>query len=141
MTEHYKKARDAAQVELDQLLNEQHEISQRILKLKQTIATLDALSGTTPKPAALPRMTEAIRGVLMGSEHPLTATEVRDELRKSGFSLAKYSNPLASIHVVLKRLVAAGQAESGPRALGGQTQYIWKDNIKGPFWWLAGGKK
>jgi hypothetical protein len=39
----------------------------------------------------------------------LTALEVRDRLSAIGVDLEKHSNPLASIHTVLKRLHEAGE--------------------------------
>ena len=51
-------------------------------------------------------LTDAIRKVLQSNpKKPFTATEVRDQLQKSKFDFSAYrSNPLASIHAVLKRL-------------------------------------
>ncbi len=49
--------------------------------------------------------TDAIRRVLQGANgEALTATDVKDALPKVGFSLSGYSNPLASVHTILKRL-------------------------------------
>ena len=48
--------------------------------------------------------TDAVRKVLSASTEPLTPAEVRERLPSAGFSLEGYSNPLASIHTILKRL-------------------------------------
>lgn len=68
--------------------------------------------------------TDAIRDVLQRTTEDLTATEVKDALSKSGFSVDGYSNPLASIHTVLKRLFLAGEVVTGTR--DGKTTYGWK---------------
>ena len=69
-------------------------------------------------------MTEAIRRVLQSTTEALTPTETKDALIASGFSLAGYSNALASIHTILKRLVQAGDVE--PTLKDGKTAYLWK---------------
>lgn len=48
--------------------------------------------------------TDAIRKVLRASSVPLTPSEVKEALPNTGFALESYSNPLASIHTILKRL-------------------------------------
>ena len=56
-------------------------------------------------------LTDIIRTILRRSPREFfTPTQIRDELIKGGFSLAKYkSNPLNSIHSVIKRLLADGE--------------------------------
>ena len=51
-------------------------------------------------------LTDAIRKVLQSNpKKPFTATEVRDKLKGANFDFSSYkTNPLASIHAVLKRL-------------------------------------
>lgn len=51
-------------------------------------------------------LTDAIRRVLQSDpKKPFTATEVRDRLKNAKFDFSSYkTNPLASIHAVLKRL-------------------------------------
>jgi len=50
-----------------------------------------------------------IRLVVRNATAPVTALEVRDRLHSIGVDLDKYSNPLASIHTVLKRMHDAGE--------------------------------
>jgi hypothetical protein len=54
----------------------------------------------------------------------LTAIEVRDRLASIGLDLTKYSNPLASIHTVLKRMRASGEAVERDREGHERTAYI-----------------
>ena len=78
---------------------------------KELLSYLERLEDTI-RPAGF---TNAVRDVLQRTTEKLTATEVKDHLSQSGFNVDGYSNPLASIHTVLKRLVIAGEAEPGTR--------------------------
>ena len=113
-TDRYRRALDAAIREYEALGRQRAEIDQRIAQLAQTIGSLSRLCNLTPTvPFGL---TDACRMVLKATGHPLTATEVRAQLDAMGFDLTRYSNDLASIHTVLKRLNQAGEAQFVPRA-------------------------
>ena len=58
----------------------------------------------------MPGLTDACRSVLRATLGGLTPLEVKAGLETMGLDLSTYSNPLASIHAVLKRLVKAGEA-------------------------------
>jgi hypothetical protein len=103
---------------------------QQIAALTQTINAIAPLIGepTISLPAtdapetATAGMTDCIRAILAKEKHPLSAAQVRDRLEQLGFVLSGYSNPLATIHTVLRRLTDAGEveadyemAESGPK--------------------------
>jgi hypothetical protein len=45
-------------------------------------------------------------------------------LIESGYDLSQYTNPLASIHTILKRLVKSGEVEGTVR--DGELYYQWK---------------
>lgn len=49
-------------------------------------------------------LTDACRFILAESEIPMTPIDVRDRLALKGFPIDNHTNPLASIHSVLKRL-------------------------------------
>jgi hypothetical protein len=109
----YKRARVAAAKELEQLLVVQQKTEQRIVHLRNMISALDALlNPSRANTADALGLTEAIRS-LFKSLPPdagiLSATEVRQALEAMGFDSSKYSNFLASIHVVLRRLRAHGE--------------------------------
>jgi hypothetical protein len=57
------------------------------------------------------RLTDACRALLEASRRFMTPIEVRDALEASKYDLTQHSNPLASIHGVLKRFVASGEAQ------------------------------
>ena len=72
-----------------------------------------------------PGFTDSVRNVLRANpERAATATDVRDLLAEAGFNLSDYSNPLASIHTILKRLAERGEVTTITD--NGQTYYRWK---------------
>ena len=119
----YRRALDAATREYEDLARQRAEIDTRLAQLTQTMAGLMRLCGYTPTvPLGL---TDACRLVLRAAGHPLTVAEVRAMLDATGFDLAKYSNDLAAIHTILKRLTQTGEVQFIPRTYGKPT-YQWK---------------
>ncbi|MGA3237866.1 MAG: hypothetical protein ABSG03_16350 [Bryobacteraceae bacterium] len=57
-------------------------------------------------------MTESIRNILTEAGEPLTASEIRDGLERKGFDMRSYSNPLANIHTILRRLTESKAVET-----------------------------
>ena len=105
--EEYRRALDAAVREYEKLMAEHAALDSRLAQLKHSIAALTRLCGYEPTvPLGL---TDACRLVLRNATQPLTALDVRDRLVSIGVHLGKHSNPLASIHTVLKRLHDAGE--------------------------------
>ena len=103
----YRRALDAALREYETLSAERATLDDRLAQLRHSIAALTKLCGYEPSvPLGL---TDACRLVLRNAVTPLTALEVRDRLAAIGIDLDKYSNPLASIHTVLKRLHEGGE--------------------------------
>lgn len=55
-------------------------------------------------------LTDAVRAVLKReSQQGRSPTEIREGMLAMGFDLGKYSQPLAAIHVVIKRLERSGE--------------------------------
>jgi hypothetical protein len=52
-----------------------------------------------------PSLPEAVSDLLRGKEEPMTSTQIREALERSGFDLEEYSQPLAAVMTVLSRLV------------------------------------
>jgi hypothetical protein len=103
----YRRALDAAVREYEHLTAQRASLDARISQLQHSIAALTKLCGFEPTvPLGL---TDACRLVLRNSPAPLTALEVRDRLISIGLDLTRYSNPLASIHTVLRRLHDSGE--------------------------------
>ena len=103
----YKRALDAAVREYEKVAAEHAALETRLAQLKQTIATLTKLCGY--EPTVQLGLTDACRMVLRNAGRPLTALEVRDRLIAVGVDLDRYSNGLASIHTVLKRMHESGE--------------------------------
>ena len=110
----YRRALDAAVREYERLTAEHVALESRIAQLKHSIAALTKLCGYEPTvPLGL---TDACRLVMRNAAAPLTALDVRDRLSSIGVDIDKYSNALASIHTVLKRMHDAGELVERDRA-------------------------
>jgi hypothetical protein len=120
-TADYRAALEAAAKEYEALGEERRRIDERLTQLAQTIGTLSRLIGLTPTvPLSI---TDAVRLAIRAGV-PMTPPEVRDRLLSIGFDLSIYSNELAVIHTVLKRLNEAGEIRILPRP-GGKHAYLW----------------
>src|SRR5438445_1512333 len=124
--ESYKLTRDRAKHELQDQLRRRVKLDQdletvntRIAELTQAVQALDLLVGDASTSdtklmleiASLP-LSEAVKELLRRSDSHLTALEISRDLRRLGFRESEYINPQASIHTMLKRLVANGQADT-----------------------------
>jgi hypothetical protein len=117
----YRAALEAAAKEYESLGEQRRKIDERLTQLAQTIGTLSRLIGLTPTvPLSI---TDAVRLAIRAGV-PMTPMEVRDRLLSIGVDLSSYSNELAVIHTVLKRLNEAGEIRIIPKP-GGKNQYLW----------------
>jgi len=117
----YRAALEAAAKEYEALGEQRRKIDERLTQLAQTIGTLSRLIGLSPSvPLSI---TDAVR-LAMRAGVPMTPVEVRDRLLAIGVDLSSYSNELAVIHTVLKRLNEAGELRIVPKP-GGKNQYLW----------------
>ena len=106
-TDDYRRALATAIREYEALGQQRQEIDKRIAEVAQTIGTLSRLCGLVPTvPLGL---TDACRLVVRGAGVPVTPIDVRQRLQSIGFDLSKYSNDLAAVHTILKRLNASGE--------------------------------
>jgi hypothetical protein len=125
MTVDYHSWYATARTDLERMIRErlefEREIENRdrqIAALKQTIKALAPLAGEeVPEIALDPElaaggMTDCVRAILSKATEPLTASEIRESLESLGFDMKSYSNPLATIHTVLRRLTESGEVES-----------------------------
>jgi hypothetical protein len=127
----YERALASAKKELEELMKFHESTERRITTLKQVIANLMALHGDDVPPDLIgPGLTEACRNVLRASTVEMTPLQVRSALQSAGFDVGKYTNPLASIHAVLKRLVDGSEAEVLKRS--GKTYYKWERRLAPP---------
>ncbi len=129
-TDDYRRALATAIREYETLGQQRQDLDKRLAEVMQTIGTLSRLCGLVPTvPLGL---TDACRLVVRGSGVPVTPTDVRQRLLSIGFDLSKYSNDLAAIHTILKRLNESGELRfitQGFAPVGGRDSakhaYIW----------------
>ena len=110
----YRRALEEAIQEYEKLSKERTYIDERLAQLIQTMNSLSRLCKLTPTVEL--GLTDACRMALKAAKHPLTAAEIRGHLEAMGFDCSRYSNPLASIHTVLRRLCRSGEANFAPRS-------------------------
>lgn len=116
----YRRALDAACREWETLAANRAALDVRLAELTRTIGTLSRLCGLQ---SSVPLgLADGCRLVLLRGE-ALTAREMREALEAIGFDFSEHANPLASIHVTLKRLVQAGQARFIPGGQGRSAAY------------------
>lgn len=126
--------RETIQNAVDQLIAEdlalktqEEQIRLRRSQLGSAIMSLIALESDKP-PEFTGGMAEAIRYVLQSDPtHDFSASDVRTGLKILKFNFDNLTNPLASIHSVLKRLNESGEASvivDGPE---GGSRYRWND--------------
>ncbi|HEX8889364.1 MAG TPA: hypothetical protein VF779_09305 [Pyrinomonadaceae bacterium] len=132
MADTYRKALHDAREELIKLLAQKEAIDKRVTQLQQTVSSLAALCGEkveSDEPNYIqneilrvygdiletltgkPGLTDAVRAALKAFDRPMLPVEVRDALISLGYDLSIYSNVMASIHTILKRLVESKEIE------------------------------
>ena len=120
-SEDYRSALAAAIKEYETLGEQRREIDNRLAQLAQTIGTLSRLLGLAPTvPMSI---TDAVR-LAMRAGVPMTPLDVRERLLSIGVDLSAYSNDLAVIHTVLRRLNESGELRLIPQPAG-KTAYLW----------------
>jgi hypothetical protein len=132
----YKKALEAAQTELSDLMAKRAELDERIARLGETVNGLSYLIGHDGAAGVLGLgLTNAIRKVLSDSGRPMAPVEIRAALVAAGFDVYKYTDIIPSIHAILKRLFEAGQVvmvQHGSEDAGYTRMYLWNipENIE-----------
>ena len=126
---------------LARLLKQRQQIDAQIAGLQPIISHLEGLcrelgdrtaKETIAKVELTTGLTELARISLQEAVLPLSASELKKRMEDKGFDFSKYSNPLASIHVVLQRLVKSGQVKVIPQK-SGKKAYQWitlMDNLR-----------
>jgi hypothetical protein len=123
----YRTALAAAVAEYEKLGEERRKIDDRLSQLAQTIGALSRLLGFVPtQPLGL---TDACRMIYRNAGLPMSPTDVRDRMREIGIDLSVYSNEMAAIHTVIKRLHDAGELRF-VTASPGKNLYVWQRPVK-----------
>jgi hypothetical protein len=122
--EDYRKAYESAAMELEQILQWMEKGEERVMALRKTMNVLSTLcqqegvdiSEIDRGYGHVLRMMEStltndIFKIVSASNSPLTTSEVREQLKELGGSIAEHRNPLASINAILNRLAESGRVE------------------------------
>jgi hypothetical protein len=131
----YKKMAEAIQIEIESLEIQQEDIERRIARLKQALIGLAPLADES-QPSGLGAwfgeavttelqsmsISDVTRQIFQAASKPLAPTEVKQQLLNMGKDLSGQKNLMASIHSLLKRLVASGDIETRDNGL----TYQWK---------------
>jgi hypothetical protein len=115
MAKPQQSAMDSYLSELTELIAERQNLNRRISKVEKVVRGMIELLDTEEEQMEyleklhdiLPPsgLTTAIEQVLRSEKRAFAPTEIRDRVREY---LLAHSNPMASVHTVLKRLVKAG---------------------------------
>ena len=123
----YRTALAAAVAEYERLGEERRRLDDRLSQLAQTIGALSRLLGFVPtQPLGL---TDACRMIYRNAGLPMSPTDVRERMREIGIDLSVYSNEMAAIHTVIKRLHDAGELRF-VTASPGKNLYVWQRPAK-----------
>jgi hypothetical protein len=133
----YAKVIDQALSDLENLIRERNRMDMEIVKLRETVRALSTMVRESEEQinrrsailgwASLntPNLTDSVRAALRGAgEQGMTAIETRDKLQSAGFDFSGFSNPLASVHTTLKRLIGHKEATYG-NDRDGRPVYVW----------------
>jgi hypothetical protein len=124
----YDRALYQANQDLARLLVQREEIDRKAARLQAVIADLENLRAELMH-KHLDReidqvikaddlrmgITEASRFILKEKFFPMTASDLKKSMEARKLDLSRYSNPLAVIHTVLKRLVKRSFPRTGAR--------------------------
>jgi len=103
----FKESLGVARETRDELVLERTKIDRELMQQSKVIAALSELLGESIDSDI--GITEATLLVIRAANGPATPIQIRDELRKIGYDIDSFSNPMASLHQVLKRLEDKGE--------------------------------
>lgn len=115
----FKKFYDDSRKELADLLLQQAEVEKNLIRVRKDIAAWAVLcenNGIKIEPSAEAEyllktsLADEIRNILTTNyDKEFRPNELKEELKRLGHDLAKYSNPQSAIHMVLKRMEESGE--------------------------------
>ncbi len=112
--------------ELDDLRKQRSQLDARIARLEHLeLALRGVFDSRQKKVADLSSITEVVRSVFKSASQPLTPPQVRDEMLAMGFDKEPYSQFLATVHVILKRLSKNDEV----------LEFVFSD--KKTYWWTT----
>ena len=126
----YRRLLFQANQDLARHLVKRQQLDQKIARLQAVVGELDTLCAERDQNNFEKRVervikadlavgiTESARVILKENFFPLTASEIKEKIEARKLNLARYSNPLAVIHTILKRLVQGGEVRIVPQGKG-----------------------
>jgi hypothetical protein len=135
-TKNYHRTLFEAKQDLARCLVKRQKIDHKVARLQEVISDLENLCAELDQKGFEKRVkrvikadltvgiTESARVILKEKFFPMTASELKKGIEARKHNLSTYSNPLAVIHTVLKRLVQSGEVRMVPQA-GGKKAYQW----------------
>jgi len=135
----YRRDLKARKRELVNLLRQRQTIDEKMAQLQPIISHLEGLcrelgdraaKETATKVELTTGLTELARITLEEAYIPLSAGDLKKRMEAKGFDFSNYSNPLASVHVVLRRLVKSRKVKVVPQK-GGKKAYQWITLVDG----------
>jgi hypothetical protein len=135
-TSNYRRALFQAKQDFARCLEQSQKLDRKMARLNALISNLEELSAETirkradtdTKQVILAHLemgiTEFTRVILKEKFFPMTAGQLKQELEARKLDLSRYTNPLAVIYTVLKRLVKNGEVRIVPQKFG-KKAYQW----------------
>lgn len=117
----FKQTLETARRTRDELIQKRAAIDRELMQQSRVIAAISEFLGESIDSDI--GITEATLMVVRAADTPMTPLEVREGLRKIGYDIDSFSNPMASLHQVLKRLEEKGEIWS-EKAQDGKKTYI-----------------
>ena len=120
----YAEALEKLEADLQDCIRELARIQRKKEQFEQAIAGITGITSEEGEKPEVAGITQAIRDLLC--RHPnkwVAPTAVRNKLRKDGFPVDQYSQPLAVIHTTMRRMTNQGELESGN--VEGSIRYQW----------------
>jgi hypothetical protein len=134
----YQKDLREAKGHLDGLLRQRQDIDKDIAQVQLRIHHLEALcrdlkqidiAEKKASSESLQGLTHEISKTLEGNFLGMTARQVMENTASRGFDFSTYSNPMAAIHTVLKRLVKAQKVKIISKEKG-KKEYKWYSDFE-----------
>lgn len=118
--------------ELERLRRDRAALDAQIERLEQIEIALRGVAEPRRK-ADLSSITDVVRSALRSAELPVTPTQLRDQVLSMGFDKRRFTQFLASLHVVLKRLVKNGEVWEFSFGDGKRYWWVMKSMPGGPW--------
>jgi DNA-binding transcriptional regulator GbsR (MarR family) len=132
----YRRALFDANQDLARCLEQRQKIDHKVARLQAVVSQLQDLCAELDQKHFARRVervvkadltmgiTELARVILKETSLPMTASDLKERMQARKLDLSRYSNPMAVIHTVLKRLVQSGEAKVVPQKQG-KKAYQW----------------